>query len=303
MKHPLAEGPRTITDARRALDRGEVTAVDLVERAAAGVAEHDRDLGIFLRTTLDTAAEAAARADERRAAGRVLGPLDGIPVVVKDIVFTADAPTTGQSLLRDATPTGDAPACTGLREAGAVFLGKTSTMEFALGFTDPEKPFPLPRNPWDRQRWTGGSSSGTASAVATGIALGGIGTDTAASIREPAAWCGITGLKPTHGLVSQEGVLPLAWSFDHVGPMARSAEDCALLLDAMTRHGSSGPATDPGAVPRSLRGLRVGVAVEPLERSSDAVRARMADAVAVLADAGAEVARCGCRTTTQPTTR
>src|SRR5690606_28614597 len=138
-------------------------------------------------------------------------------------------------------------------------------------FTDPAGPFPVPRNPWDATRWTGGSSSGTASAVALGIGLGGVGSDTAASIREPAAWCGITGHKPTHGIVSQEGVLPLAWSFDHVGPMARTAADCALLLDVMARPGAL-PQSAP-TPPTTLEGLRVGVAVEPLERSQPGVQA------------------------------
>ena len=285
--HPtLTEPPFTIAEARRALDGGEITAVELVERAAAGIAAHDEELGIFLAPTLDSATRTAAEADRRRADGAALGPLDGIPVVVKDIVFTSDAPTTGQSLARDPAPTGDAPALTGLRTGGAVFLGKTTTMEFALGFTDPAGPFPVPRNPWDALRWTGGSSSGTASAIALGIGLGGVGTDTAASIREPAAWCGITGHKPTHGLVPQEGVLPLAWSFDHVGPMARTAEDCALLLNLMARPGR--PVASAQASPTTLRGLRVGVAVEPLERSQPEVQALVADAVAALTEAGAE---------------
>lgn len=281
----LADPPYTIAEARQALDRGDTTSVELVERAAAGIATHDAELGIFLTPTLESAARTAAEADRRRAAGTALGPLDGIPVVIKDIVFTSDAPTTGQSLVRDPAPTGDAPALRGLRDGGAVFLGKTTTMEFALGFTDPEGPFPVPRNPWDAMRWTGGSSSGTASAVALGIGLGGVGTDTAASIREPAAWCGITGHKPTHGLVSQEGVLPLAWSFDHVGPMARTAEDCALLLDLMARPGT--PPTLLAAPPSSLKGLRVGIAVEPLERSQPEVQALVAAAVAALEGAGA----------------
>ncbi len=282
----LTDAPRTIADARRALDRGEVSAVELVERAARGVAALDDALGIFVTPTLEAAAHAAAESDARRASGAPLGPLDGIPIVVKDIVFTEDAPTSGQSLIRDLTPTPDASACADLRRSGAVFLGKTTTMEFALGFTDPTSPFPLPRNPWDRARWTGGSSSGTASAVATGIALGGLGTDTAGSIREPAAWCGITGLKPTHGLVSQTGVLPLAWSFDHVGPMARTAEDCALLMDALTLRRP--PATMIPAPPTTLAGLKVGIAMEPLERSRPEVRALVDAAVSTLANAGAK---------------
>ena len=286
MSLSLTDEPRTIADARRALERGDINAVELVERAAEGIAAHDRRLGIFLTPTLEAAARGAAESDARRTTGTPLGPLDGIPIVVKDIVFTEDAPTSGQSLIRDPTPTPDAPVCADLRRAGAVFLGKTTTMEFALGFTDATSSFPLPRNPWDRARWTGGSSSGTASAIATGIALGGLGTDTAGSIREPAAWCGITGLKPTHGLVPQTGVLPLAWSFDHVGPMARTAEDCALLMDALTVRRPP-PARIP-APPTTLAGLRVGIAVDPLERSRPEVRALVEAAVATLAGAGAQ---------------
>lgn len=284
---PPADRPRTIAQARQALDAGDITSVDLVELAAADIAVHDQPLGIFLTPTLDTAVRVAAEADARRAVGTSLGPLDGIPVVVKDNVFTADAPTTGQSLIRDRTPTVDAPACAGLRAAGAVFLGKTTTMEFALGFTDPAGPFPLPRNPWDPERWTGGSSSGTASAVALGIALGGVGTDTAGSIREPAAWCGVTGLKPTHGAVSLVGVLPLAWSLDHVGPIARTAADCALLFDAMRDH--KRPTLSTEAAAARLEGLRVGVALEPLERSGSGVRRRVTEAIAVLSAAGADI--------------
>lgn len=292
MVEPL---PATLTAARAALEAGELTAVDLVDACVAVADAHDARLGVFLTTTFDTAREAAARSDERRAAGAALGPLDGVPLVIKDIVLTEDAPTTGQSLLRDRVATGDATVSARLRASGAPLLGKTSTMEFALGFPDAGGPFPLPRNPWDDTRWSGGSSSGTASAVAAGMALGGVGTDTAGSIRMPAAWCGITGHMPTYGLVPRTGVFPMAWSLDHVGPLARTAEDCALLLAAMA--GPDGVddtvppdvAFAPPSGPADLAGLRVGVALDPLERSVPGVRDRVAEAVDVLARAGADV--------------
>ncbi len=291
----MSDLPITLAAARTALDAGEMSAVDLVDACAAAAAADDDRLGVFLTTTFDSAREAATGADARRAEGRALGPLDGIPLVVKDIVLTADAPTTAQSLLRERVATPDAPVSARLRAAGASLVGKTSTMEFALGFSDPDKPFPLPRNPWDDERWTGGSSSGTASAVAAGMALGGVGTDTAGSIRMPAAWCGVTGHKPTYGLVPRTGVFPLAWTLDHVGPLAPTAEDCALLLAAMAGPDGDDDSVPAGACftapdgPADLAGLRVGLALDPLERSVPGVRDRVTDATAVLERAGAEV--------------
>jgi aspartyl-tRNA(Asn)/glutamyl-tRNA(Gln) amidotransferase subunit A len=160
----------------------------------------------------------------------------------------------------------DATAVARLRQAGAIVMGKTTTMEFAAGCPDPTKPFPIPRNPWNQDRWAGGSSSGTASGVASGCFLGGVGSDTLGSIRGPAAFCGITGIKPTFGRVSATHSVPLVPSFDHVGPLARTARDCALLLQAMAGHDPQDPHSVAQPVPDfsaaldgDITGLRIGV--------------------------------------------
>src|SRR5262249_46439277 len=162
----------------------------------------------------------ADRADEELAAGTDLGPLHGMPVAVKDIIATSERPATAQSLVLDPawSEARDAPVVRRLRDAGAVIVGKTTTMEYAIGLPDSSKPFPLPRNPWDRAHWAGGSSSGSGSGLAAGLFLGALGTDTGGSIRIPAAFCGITGHMPTFGLVPKSGCVPLGWSLDHLGP-------------------------------------------------------------------------------------
>ena len=230
-----AEIPLTITDAGRALRDGSLTSVGLTEALLAAADRLDATLGTWLARFDDQALARAAEADAELAAGRDRGPLHGIPLAVKDILATDEGPTTAQSLVLDPTwgDQGDGPVLTRLREAGAVVLGKTTTMEFAIGRPDFSKPFPVPRNPWNPDRWTGGSSSGTGNGVASGQCLGGLGTDTAGSVRLPAAYNGISGHKPTFGLVPKSGCVPLGLSYDHIGPMTRSARDCAAMLDVM----------------------------------------------------------------------
>ena len=240
----------TIDGAAALLAARELSARELVEGCLRRADELDPLLATFVSRDDDAALAAADRADRLFAAGTVRGPLQGIPLGIKDVLTTADLPTTAQSrALPDAwAPRRDAAAVARLREAGAVLVGKTSTMEFAFGVPDPATGFRIPRNPWDPERWSGGSSSGTANGVAAGLFLGGLGTDTGGSIRLPSAFCGITGLKPTRGLVPVDGCIPLAPSFDHVGPMARSARDCAHLLAALTGAPAAAPRTDLSGV-------------------------------------------------------
>jgi aspartyl-tRNA(Asn)/glutamyl-tRNA(Gln) amidotransferase subunit A len=199
-----------------------------------------------------------------------------------------DAPTSGQSHARLELPSDarDAGAVAALRAAGAVIVGKTSLSELAIGLPEPDPVFPLPRNPWRRERWAGGSSAGSASGLAAGFFLGALGSDTGGSIRIPAAFCGVSGLKPTRGLVSLEGCLPLAPSLDTVGPMARSAADCALLLEALT--GGRAPA---GAAPDGLARVRIGVERAHLGRAGVEPSALEAfeTALGVLEGCGAEL--------------
>jgi aspartyl-tRNA(Asn)/glutamyl-tRNA(Gln) amidotransferase subunit A len=206
-----------------------------IERAESG----DEALGAFVTLCPEQALAAAAQADTDLRRGVDRSPLQGVPVAVKDILATRDMRTSAQS--NAFTPTWDndyeADAVRRLRDAGAVIVGKTTTSEFAIGLPDPQTGFPLPRNPWAADRWAGGSSAGSASGLAAGLFAGALGTDTGGSIRVPAAFCGVTGFKPSFDVVSRGGCLPLSKTLDHIGPLARTAEDCSLLMAAIARSG------------------------------------------------------------------
>ena len=189
-------------------------------------------------------------------AGRYKGALHGIPLGLKDIYETKGIPTTGHSkVMQDHVPAEDAVSVAKLKDAGGVMLGKLATHEFAFGGPSFDLPWPPARNPWDTARFTAGSSSGTGAAVPAGLVLGGTGSDTGGSIRGPAALCGLAGIKPTYGLISRRGILPLAFSLDHAGPMAWTAEDCAIMLQAMAGHDPGDPASADVAVPDYRRAL------------------------------------------------
>lgn len=291
--------PRTIAGAALALRAGTVTSVELLSAATAQADRLDDKIGVYLHRR-DGARRDAERADADFERGVDRGPLQGIPIGVKDVVATADEPTTAQSLVLDpAWGAGvDAPVVARLRAAGAVITGKTTTMEFAAGCPDPEKPFPVPRNPWDPARWAGGSSSGSASGVATRCFLGAVGTDTLGSVRGPAAFSGVSGIKPTFGRVPKSMVVPLSWSLDHVGPLAPSAHDCAVLLQVMAGHDPSDPRSCDVPVPDYasaldgvVDGLRIGVERDHHTRVAGAdpsAVARFEAAVEVLETAGAK---------------
>lgn len=291
---------RTITEAAAAIRGGQLSSRDLVSEAIEIADRHDADLGMFLDRYSDAALAAAVAADDALAAGAEIGPLHGIPIGIKDIITTLEGPTTGQSVVQDpAAMSGDAVAVQRLRDAGAIIVGKLTTMEYAMGAPDPTKPFPIPRNPWNPGHWTGGSSSGSASAVATGAALGTLGSDTGGSIRGPAAYCGISGLKPTYGRVPLAGSIPLAFSLDHLGPMARTAKDCALMLEVIAGHHPSDPSSSEVPVDNysqridaGLSGVRIGadrLQRISLHREDPAVPDAFSAGLRVLEDAGAVV--------------
>src|SRR6266403_5371305 len=246
-----------------------VSPVEVVRAQLERITALDGTLRAYL-TVCDEAALAAARAAEGAlVAGRSMGPLHGVPIALKDLYDTAGVRTTGGStILADRVPEADATVVRRLREAGAIVLGKLHMVEFADGPEGLNAHHGSPRNPWDAavERMPGGSSSGSGVAVAAGLAPAALGSDTGGSIRIPASLCGITGLKPTYGRVSRAGVLPLAWSMDHVGPMARTAADCALVLGAMAGYDPADPTTSVLPVPDYLaaltgdvKGLRVGL--------------------------------------------
>jgi aspartyl-tRNA(Asn)/glutamyl-tRNA(Gln) amidotransferase subunit A len=291
--------PLSLTEALQALANGSISSAELTREVIATADAHDAQLGVFVSRFEDEALKAAQAADVARAAGD-RRPLLGIPIGIKDIISTVEGETTAQSAVHDRSQlSGDAPAVQRLRDAGAVIVGKTTTLEFAFGAPDMDTPFPIPRNPWRLDRWAGGSSSGSGAGVASGMMLGSLGTDTGASVRMPAALCGISGMKPTFGLVPKAGCVPLGFTLDHVGPMARTAEDCSVMLTVLAGWdpedvSSSAHVMTPKlalAVDR-LDGLRVGV--DTLSRFAGsaedaALPSLFAESVDTLRTAGATV--------------
>lgn len=259
--------------------------VEVTELALAQIERFDSQLRAFITVTADLARGAAQRAERELHAGQDRGPLHGIPVGIKDLVDTAGIRTTAAShILKDNVPTKDAEVVKRLKQAGAVIVGKTNMQEFAYGAVQPE--YGMSRNPWDFSRTAGGSSGGSAAALGAGMCYAAIGSDTGGSIRHPCAYCGVAGLKPTYARISVDGVIPLCWSLDHVGPMARTGADTAPLFEAMA-----------GIAPNSvhnipLKGLRIGVIVEQEQVEMDQeLRAIFDNTLRIIADAGAKVER------------
>jgi aspartyl-tRNA(Asn)/glutamyl-tRNA(Gln) amidotransferase subunit A len=257
----------TIAEASKLIAAKQLSPVELTKDCLARVKARDDKLHAFILPTEQRALDDARAAETRVMAGASKGPLDGIPIGHKDIYNTAGIRTTGHSkLLEHNVPTQDATSVRKWAEAGVVLMGKLSTHEFALGGPSFDLPWPPARNPWSPEHFTSGSSSGTGAAVASGMILGGTGSDTGGSIRGPAALCGIAGIKPTYGLVSRAGVLPLSFSLDHAGPMAWTVEDCAMLLQAMAGYDPADPASADRPVPnytaeiaKGVKGMRIGV--------------------------------------------
>jgi aspartyl-tRNA(Asn)/glutamyl-tRNA(Gln) amidotransferase subunit A len=289
----------SISQASALLRSRELTAVDLTEAHLRRIAAIDTRLHAFITVTAEQALESAHRADRDLDARRYRGALHGIPIAHKDIVSTKGVRTTAHSrLLEHWIPDEDATVYARLREAGAISLGKTALSEFAYGVTDGTAPFPAARNPWNLDYAPGSSSSGSGAAVAAGLCMGATGTDTGGSIRHPAAVCALVGMKPTYGLVSTHGVLPLAPSLDHPGPLTRTVRDNAIMLGAMAgfdardRYSVSAEAKDyEASIGRGLRGLRVGVPRQFLDlHPAEPVVAEAFDrALGVLRELGARV--------------
>jgi aspartyl-tRNA(Asn)/glutamyl-tRNA(Gln) amidotransferase subunit A len=292
--------PMTVQDAAAALRSGELTSVELTRSCLERADALDPLLGTYLTRFDDAALAAAKQADEELTAGIDRGPYQGVPIGMKDILAMPEGPTTAQSLVLDREwgAGKEGPVVRRLKAAGAVVTGKVTTMEFACGMPDPAKPFPLPRNPWDTETWPGGSSSGTGNGIAGGLFLAGIGTDTGGSIRIPAAFCGTSGLMPTFGRVPKSGCVPLGFTLDHIGPLARSAWDCAAMLQIIAGYDPSDPNCVDRPVPdyltgidAGLDGLRVGVMREHhFPDGADPAAAECFDeALRVLAEQGADL--------------
>jgi aspartyl-tRNA(Asn)/glutamyl-tRNA(Gln) amidotransferase subunit A len=257
----------SIAEMGRLLRAREVSAEALARDALARIAARDGALHAFVLVTEDRALDDARRADAELKAGRDRGPFHGIPYALKDIYDTAGIRTTCHSKLRlNVVPKTDSVAAARLREAGGVLLGKLATHEFAIGGPSFDLPFPPARNPWNPEHVTGGSSSGSGTAIAAGMVRMAMGSDTGGSIRGPAAWCGTVGIKPTYGRVSRRGVFPLSWTLDHVGPLTRSVQDAAITLQVLAGHDPQDPASANVPVPdysadleKGVAGLRIGI--------------------------------------------
>ena len=294
----------SIREAAEEIHSGIVTPTELALETLQRIEEQDSTIQAFITVLREQVLQDADQAERELRTGLYRSKLHGIPIAIKDLIAVKGVRTTASSrVLADHISHEDATVVEQLRKAGAILIGKTNTFEFAYG------PYAPPtRNPWSLDRTTGGSSGGSAAAVAAGMSLGAIGTDTGGSIRIPASCCGVTGLKPTYGRVSCYGVIPLSWSLDHVGPLGRTAEDCALIFDAIAGYDPrdpnsvSGPPLSPGRTTAtlingaegrgalSLQGLHVGLPrdnfVAPLDPE---VRASWRAALHVLEEEGAEI--------------
>ncbi len=290
----------TVAEAARLIAAKKLSPVELTKACFDRIHRLDNTLHAFVLPTEERAMAEAKAAEAEIMASGPRGPLHGIPIGLKDIVDTKGIETTCQSkILAGNVPETDATCAAKLAAAGTVLMGKLTTHEFADGGPSFDLPKPPSRNPWNPEHFTAGSSSGTGAAVAAGMILCGIGTDTGGSIRGPAALCGIAGIKPTYGLVSRAGVAPAAFSLDHIGPMAWTAEDCALMLQAIAGHDPADPASADQPIPdytsllgAGLKGVKVGVIRhfhEVDNRVSAATQAGIDGAVAVMKELGAEI--------------
>lgn len=280
-----------LASASQAVQKKEISPLELTEACLARIERLNPVLNAFITVTAESALEEAKTAEAEIVRGEWRGPLHGIPLAVKDLAETAGVRTTAASaVLEHFVPSEDAEVVRRLRKAGAILLGKLNLHEFAYGGSGIIGHFGAARNPWNTAYITGGSSSGSAAAVAAALCYGAIGTDTAGSIRLPAACCGIVGLKPTCGLVSTRGIIPLSWSLDHVGPMARTAMDAALILQAIAHYDPHDfycqklpPVYYPSAIDEKTSGIRLGAPQEFWKEVDDEVHRHAEPALSELA--------------------
>ncbi|HXG42775.1 MAG TPA: Asp-tRNA(Asn)/Glu-tRNA(Gln) amidotransferase subunit GatA [Dehalococcoidia bacterium] len=288
----------TVHEASRLLARREVSSRELTRAVLDRIGAVDGRLNAFITVTAELALEQAQEADARLDRGEGITPLTGVPAAIKDVICTRGVRTTcGSRMLEGFVPPYDATVIERLKAAGLVMVGKTNMDEFAMGSSGENSYFGPTRNPWDEERVPGGSSSGSAAAVAADACLYALGSDTGGSIRQPAALCGIVGLKPTYGRVSRYGLVAFASSLDQIGPMTKDVTDAALVLQAIAGHDPRDSTSAPVEVPDytaalvpDLRGLRLGVPMEYMgEGVEEGVRQAVEGAIATLQDLGAEV--------------
>ena len=284
----------TIQGLSELVRKREISPVEIIRATLRRIEQYDGELKAFITVLPDEASKDAEEAEASIVKGGYIGPLHGIPIGLKDIIFTKGIRTTcGSKILADFFPQKDATVVERLKKAGAIIVGKLNSHEFAFGATSINPHYGTPRNPWNTRCIPGGSSGGSGVAVATSLCLGALGTDTGGSIRIPSSLCGIVGLKPTYGRVSRYGVYPLSWSQDHVGPMAKTVKDAAIVLGAIAGYdprdpsSSSIPPSDYHAIREDVRGIRAGVPSDYyFENCDPEVRDRVTKAVDILREVG-----------------
>jgi aspartyl-tRNA(Asn)/glutamyl-tRNA(Gln) amidotransferase subunit A len=290
----------TIAEASSLIASRKLSPLELTQACLAKTKRLDNVLSAYVEVTEESALASARSAEAAAAKGTLKSKLHGIPIGLKDIYDTADTKTTGHSrLLRDRMPKEDATTVTNLREGGAVITGKLGTFEFAIGGPSFDILTPPARNPWNPDYTTGGSSSGSGAAVAAGLVLGAMGSDTGGSIRGPSALCGLSGIKPTYGILSRKGILPLSQSLDHAGPMCWTSEDCAIMMDVLTSYDPGDPASANVPKPdftakigKPVKGMKIGLIRHFYETdhvATDEVKAAIEAAVKVFRGLGCEV--------------
>jgi aspartyl-tRNA(Asn)/glutamyl-tRNA(Gln) amidotransferase subunit A len=288
----------SVADTASKIATGELTAERVVERMLERIANLDRELGAYLAVDSEGARGAAKAVDQQRAAGQRLGPLAGVPIALKDVLVTRGLETTAASkILQGWVPPYDGTVVEKLRAAGAVILGKVNCDEFAMGSSTERSAYKPTKNPWDTTRVPGGSSGGSSAAVAAGLCAASLGTDTGGSIRQPAAFCGVVGVKPTYGRVSRWGVVAFASSLDQVGPLTRSVHDAALVLEVIAGFDPRDSTSLDAPVPKysealvgDVTGLKIGLPHEYFEGAIEPeVKAALDRTIAALKDRGAEI--------------
>lgn len=280
----------SISEAGQKLRHGSLTSVELAQACLDRIAERDHVYRAFVAIDAERALEAAVAADRQRQAGEDKGSLHGIPIAVKDLIDTAGLRTAyGSRVFEDHVPSEDAEIVRRLKAAGAIILGKLDTYEFGMVGPSFDRPFPPAANPWRPDHFTGGSSSGSAAAVAGGLIRSTISSDTGGSIRSPASYCGVVGLKPTYGTLPKDGAYPLAPSLDHIGPVSATVTEAALTLDVIA--GNSKRATASSKIGQPLDGLRVGYARNWFARDPETMPA----IVNLIDDAASQVSLLGAR--------
>ena len=301
------EKPKTLAALRDQIAAGQVKATDLARQYYDRIAQINPHLNVYLSLTKERALEQAARVDAAAAAGNPLGPLAGVPVGIKDVLVLRGAPSTaGSKILKDYQPPYDATAVGRLEAAGAVLLGKLNCDEFAMGSSNENSAYGPVRNPADIERVPGGSSGGSAAAVAANLAVATLGTDTGGSIRQPASFCGVVGVLPTYGRVSRYGLIAFASSLDRIGPFAGNVRDAATLLGVIAGHDPKDATSSAAPVPdyaaesdKPAAGLRIGVPAEYFGEGLDPeVRAAIDKGIDDLKAAG-----CVIKTISLPHTR